>query len=196
MPFLWLSLGCWLTSLTCEATAQFKRWLSILNLSLLLQIEGLPVMLGACFGPAHAMWYRTTSCSIRLQWALLLIGYKRLAYALTASVGSARNSHMGFFAELSHKSVSAYMYWRSLVNSSKFSRLGSVASHRSLAHSAWWVLSVCRWVRSGWMFQVSRKETAYLTWSERPLGNTFLQEAKFNVLFRGTYPAALHRRGM
>ena len=168
------------SGLNSEAAAQSKSWSSVSNLSLLLEIQGLTFGLSVCRRPAHAMSYRTTSCVIWFQPALLQFAFKQLAYTWTDSFGSCWYSCMAFVAELRRLSLPWYIFWSSFVKSSKFSKHGSLAARRSLAHPDWAFLSVCHWVRSGWLSQLSRKVTASLTWSGSPLGNRCLWEAKYD----------------
>ena len=75
--------------------------------------------------------------------------------------------------------LSLYIFWISFVRSSELIEHRSLASHWSLANSDGSVLSGCRKDSSGLLFQVSRQETSYLTWSASPLCNRCISEAMF-----------------
>jgi len=87
---------------------------------------------------------------------------------------------MGFVAELSYLSWCGYHLWSSLENSLKSSKHGPLPSSRLLANLPGYRFSVCCWVMSGWLFQVSKKHTASLTWLWSPFGDWCLWQAKFD----------------
>jgi hypothetical protein len=87
-----------LAGLVSKPAAWSMSWSGVLNLSLLLEIEGLTFILGVCRRTAHAMSYRTVFSVFRFQASVLQFALNCLAYTQTNLFGSCWYSCMALVA--------------------------------------------------------------------------------------------------